>query len=214
MGVTGREGAAGGAGSLGELESQKLDRHFHFSRTQDPTGRIEQIEIMFLNMLTAIGHVPQGVVLAADEPPTMAQGSFMFTFMGGYHLRRPEHTFEGIPVGSIYLCPKARTLRDNGFTYAMLHELAHFTGELVDADDFLRAGMRLHDGVEQHHRAEAAADAVEERQREDLESAALLSHEAPTEIRVNSTPGVPTRTRSPGRTAARSRTRAPLPQVP
>ena len=52
-------------------------------------------------------------------------------------------------------------------------ELAHFAGELVDAQDFLGAGLRLHDGVEQHHRAEAAADAVEERQREDFEGAAL-----------------------------------------
>ena len=40
--------------------------------------------------------------------------------------------------------------------------------------DFLRAGLRLHDGIEQHHRAEAAADAVEERQREDFEGASLL----------------------------------------
>ena len=90
---------------------------------------------MFLNMLTAIGYVPQGVVLAADEPPTIAQGSFMFTFPGGYSLRRPEHTWEGIPVGSIYLCPKSRTLRDNGFTYAMLHELAHYTGPTANGVD-------------------------------------------------------------------------------
>ena len=60
-------------------------------------------------------------------------------------------------------------------------ELAHFAGELVDAQDFLRAGLRLHDGVEQHHRAEAAADAVEERQREDFEGAALFHH-APVHV--------------------------------
>ena len=53
-------------------------------------------------------------------------------------------------------------------------ELAHFAGELIEAQDFLRAGLRLHDGVEQHHRAEAAADAVEERQREHFEGAALF----------------------------------------
>ena len=122
-------------GSLGELEAQKLDRHFHFNQTRDPLGRVEDVEIMFLNMLTAIGYVPQGVVLAADEPPTIAQGSFMFTFPGGYSLRRPEHTWEGIPVGSIYLCPKSRTLRDNGFTYAMLHELAHYTGPTANGVD-------------------------------------------------------------------------------
>ena len=105
---------------------------------------------------------------------------------------------------------------------AFLHfffELAHFAGELVEREDFLRAFLRLHDGVEQHHRAEAAADAVEERQREDFEGAAFLHGalsraDAAAEMSVNSTPGVPTRTRSPGRTAARSRTRAPFTQVP
>ena len=122
-------------GSVGESEAQKVDRHFHYKQTRDPIGRIEDIDRMFLNMLTAIGYVPQGVILAADEPPNIAQGSFMFTFPGGYHLRRPEHTWEGIPVGSIYLCPKSRTLRDNGFTYAMVHELAHYTGPVDGVDD-------------------------------------------------------------------------------
>ena len=103
--------------------------------------------------------------------------------------------------------------------FHFLFELAHLARELVDAQDLLRAGLRLHDRVEQHHRAEAAADAVEERQRENLECAPFF-HTAPSrakaaaEISVNSTPGVPTRTRSPGRTVARSRTRAPLTQVP
>src|SRR5690349_5272921 len=103
---------------------------------------------------------------------------------------------------------------------AFLHfllELAHLAGEPVEGQDVLRALLRLHDGVEEHHRAEAAADAVEERQREDFEGAALLHASrklVAAEISVNSTPGVPTRTRSPGRTAARSRTRAPFTQVP
>jgi hypothetical protein len=115
-------------GLLGQAEARKVDRHFHVNKTGNPLPRLGQIETMFLNMLTAIGHVPQGVVLAADEPPSMAQSSFMFTFAGGYHLRGRDDTFEGIPVGSIYLCPKSRTLGQDGFTYAMIHELAHFTG--------------------------------------------------------------------------------------
>ncbi len=85
-------------------------------------------------------------------------------------------------------------------------ELAHFAGEFLEASDFLRADLGLHDRIEQHHGAEAAADAVEERQREDFEGASFLHGAgssraaAAVEISVNSTPGVPTRTRSPGRT--------------
>jgi hypothetical protein len=40
----------------------------------------------------------------------------MFTFAGGYHLRGQDDTFDGIPLGQ------------GGFMYAMIHELAHFTG--------------------------------------------------------------------------------------
>ena len=99
-------------------------------------------------------------------------------------------------------------------------ELAHFAGEFPEASDFLRADLGLHDRIEQHHGAEAAADAVEERQRENFEGASFLHGAASSraaaavEISVNSTPGVPTRTRSPGRSVARSFTRAPLTQVP
>src|SRR6187402_3812831 len=98
-----------------------------------------------------------------------------------------------------------------------LFQLAHLAGELVERQDFLRALLRLHDGVEQDDRAEAATDAVEERQREDFECAAFLHGSrrlVDAEMSVNSTPGVPTRTRSPGRTEARSRTRAPFTHVP
>ena len=124
--------------------------------------------------------------------------------------------------GGIFVGFLERVAQLHEILRAFLHlflELAHFARELLEAQDFLRALLRLHDGVEQHHRAEAAADAVEERQREDFEGAAFLHGAlsraaAAAEISVNSTPGVPTRTRSPGRTVARSRTRAPLTQVP
>lgn len=112
----------------GQAAVSRVDRHFHINKLANPLARLEQIETMFLNMLTAIGYVPQGVVLAVDEPASLAVGSFMFTFEGGYHLRGRNDTFEGIPVGSIYLAPKSRTLGQDSFTYAMIHELAHFTG--------------------------------------------------------------------------------------
>ena len=118
--------------SIGEADAAKVERHFHVKQTGNALARVAEIETMFLNMLTAVGFVPQGLVLAANGPPSMAQGSFMFTFAGGYHLRGINDTFEGIPVGSIYLCPKARTLAPDGFTYAMIHELAHFTGPTVN----------------------------------------------------------------------------------
>lgn len=118
--------------SIGQAEARKVDRHFHIAGLANPLGRLAEIDTMFLNMLTAIGFVPQGVVLAADEPPGMAQGSFMFTFAGGYHYRSRTDTFEGIHVGSIYLCPKSRTLGEDAFAYAMVHELAHYTGPQVN----------------------------------------------------------------------------------
>jgi hypothetical protein len=117
---------------IGEAEARMVDRHFHVTKIANPLARLGQVDEMFLNMLTAIGHVPQGLVLAADEPPSMAVGSFMFTFAGGYHARGKNDTFDGIPVASVYLCPKARTLNQDAFTYAMIHELAHFTGPIVN----------------------------------------------------------------------------------
>jgi hypothetical protein len=46
-------------GLLGQAEAQNADRHFHLSKTANPLARLAQIETMFLNMLTAIGFVPQ-----------------------------------------------------------------------------------------------------------------------------------------------------------
>jgi hypothetical protein len=39
-----------------------------------------------------------------------------------------NETSEGLPVFSIYLCPKAKTLDRDAFVYAMMHELAHYAG--------------------------------------------------------------------------------------
>jgi hypothetical protein len=57
--------------------------------------------------------------------------------IGGYHFISTNETFEGLPVSSIYLCPKAKTLDRDAFVYAMIHELAHFTGPKDNGvDDF------------------------------------------------------------------------------
>ena len=88
-------------------------------------------------MLVAIGHIPQGVILAMDEPPEIAVGSFMFTFMGGYNLLTSKENFKGISLASIYLCPKSKTLDQDAFVYAMIHELAHYVGPTKNGiDDF------------------------------------------------------------------------------
>lgn len=121
--------------SFGQSEARKVDKHFHIKAVANPRGRVLEVDSMFLNMMTAIGYVPQGIILAVDEPAGMAQGAFMFTFPGGYHFRRPTDTVEGIHVGSIYLCPRSRTLSDDAFTYVMIHELAHFSGPVKAIDD-------------------------------------------------------------------------------
>jgi Putative peptidoglycan binding domain len=114
--------------SVGKAAADKLDRHFHVRTKANPVQRLESIQKIFLGMQTAIGHIPQGVVVAVEEPPTTAVGAFMFTFEGGYHRRSPHDTWSGIHEGSIYLCPKARTLGQESFAYAMIHELAHYVG--------------------------------------------------------------------------------------
>ncbi|MGA7982385.1 MAG: peptidoglycan-binding protein [Chromatiaceae bacterium] len=114
--------------SFGEAAFKRADRHFHIAKLANPLARLNQLESVFLSMQTAIGYIPQGVVLATDEPSTVAEGAYMFTFEGGYHQRGKADTWNGIPVASIYLCPKSRTLNQDAFAYAMIHELAHYTG--------------------------------------------------------------------------------------
>src|SRR5258708_4060479 len=58
---------------------EKVERHFHVRKTTNPLPQITRIEQVFLDMQRAIGHIPQGIVLFVDEPPSFAVGSFMFT---------------------------------------------------------------------------------------------------------------------------------------
>jgi len=115
----------GGLG-FGKLAAASFDRHFHANKTASALQHVSKVERIFLDMLVAVGHVPQGVILLADEPPEIAEAAFMFTFMGGYHVRDPDATFNGIHRGSIYLCPKSRTLNRDAFVYCLIHELAHY----------------------------------------------------------------------------------------
>ena len=126
-----RGSSSGPIPSVGEFSKAALarvERHFRVQKMGDPIRRVEAVERVFLEMLVAIGHVPQGVILAMDEPPEIAEGAFMFTFTGGYHLLTSKEDFKGLARSSIYLCPKAKTLDRDAFVYSMIHELAHFVG--------------------------------------------------------------------------------------
>lgn len=122
---------------FGEADAKKVDRHFHVAKLPDPVRRIEQIEKIFFAMQTAIGYVPMGLLLAVDEPPGIARGSIMFTFMSGYHQRKQSDVDpNGLAYASIYLCPYARSLQPESFVYCMIHELAHFVGPIgMQIDD-------------------------------------------------------------------------------
>ena len=124
-------------GEFSKTAFARADRYFRIEKMGDPIRRLEAVERVFLDMLVAIGHVPQGVILAMDEPPEIAEGAFMFTFAGGYHLLTSKEDFKGLALSSIYLCPKAKTLDRDAFVYAMIHELAHYVGPKENGiDDF------------------------------------------------------------------------------
>ena len=118
-----------------EQSAIMVNRHFRVERLNDPVQRVAAVDMMFLHMQTAIGYIPQGTVVSADEPPTSTEGAFMFTFMGGYHMRMGKHDYHGYPKSSIYMCPRSRTLSRDAFVYAMIHELAHYTGSVDNGVD-------------------------------------------------------------------------------
>lgn len=132
--------ASGPIPSIGEFSKAafaKADRHFRVQKQGDPIRRLEAAERVYFDMLVAVGHVPQGVILAMDEPPEIAESAFMFTFPGGYSLLTSHEYYKGISRSSIYLCPKSKTLDRDAFVYAMIHELAHYVGPKENGiDDF------------------------------------------------------------------------------
>lgn len=118
-----------------EESARKVDRHFHVERVRSPLSRVTEVDAIFFNMQIAIGYIPQGAVLSADEPPNSSESCFMFTFMGGFHLRTGTHQYKGYSKSSIYMCPMSRTLSRDAFVYAMIHELAHYTGPVNNGID-------------------------------------------------------------------------------
>lgn len=125
-----RPGTLPSLNQLGQLAVARADRHFHVSATRDPVARLRQAQRIYLGMQTAVGHVPQGLFLALDEPPESTVGAHAFTASGGFFIRDETAVFDGtdLHVNSIYICPKGRALSPNGFTYVMIHELAHYVG--------------------------------------------------------------------------------------
>lgn len=124
-------------GGAGKLQVDKLDRHFHIQQKSNPVSRINEIEQIYLLMQSAIGYVPQGVIVAADEPADFVSGTIMFTFPGAYHRRDPNDMLDGIHRGSIYLTPRARWIGQDAFAYSMIHELAHYVGPVLNnIDDY------------------------------------------------------------------------------
>lgn len=123
----------GGGGSpittISDLAAEKLDKHFHVRQLRSPVSRLDEVDRVYLAMQTAIGHIPQGVILALPKPPSFAMTAYMFAAPGGYHRPRGRDALlEGLHPGSIYMCPPARTLTSDGFAHVMIHELAHYIG--------------------------------------------------------------------------------------
>jgi hypothetical protein len=121
-----------------------LEKHFHAKTNAEKRSTIQLAQRVYMLMQAAIGHIPDGRVLAVDEPPDTEVRSFMFSFSGGFHLpfdpvtnRIPQ--FEGLDVDRIYITPKARLMTPDQFRYAMIHELAHFVSDgsgIPPIDDF------------------------------------------------------------------------------
>ena len=153
----GLPGRLGGLNAAGELALDRAHRHFHLRDTRDPIARLDRMEQLYFAMQTAIGHVPQGIVLALEEPPEMAVGAFMFTASGGYHARSRDDLIDGtnLSAGSIYVCPKARALSHEGFAYSMVHELAHFCAPESGPGIHDVAGGSFHRSPERYRRLKA-----------------------------------------------------------
>jgi hypothetical protein len=122
-------------GAIGKLEAERFEKHFHVSTKPNPVQRLDSIDGIFLNMQRAIGHIPQGMIVALPEPAALGWGAFMFTWEGSYYRQTPDeidHDYTHLHMGSIYLCPKSKLLGPESFAYGMIHELAHYAGPKSD----------------------------------------------------------------------------------
>lgn len=118
----------GGIIGFGEASWNKVVKHFQIDRFPDWNRQIDWVNSIFVGMETAIGHIPMGMILLADEPAHSNVGAFAFTYAGGYELNERNKTVNGKARGSVYLCPKMQTMKRDAFAYVLIHELAHFVG--------------------------------------------------------------------------------------
>ncbi len=117
-----------GFSGFGEASWKKLVHHFQVDKFPDWSAQLDWLNRIYVGMETAIGHIPMGMIVITDEPAHSNEGAFAFTFAGGYELSERTKSYQGVPMGSIYLCPKMQTLTQDAFAYVLIHELAHFVG--------------------------------------------------------------------------------------
>lgn len=123
-----REGLTSFTG-MGEASWNKLVKHFQIDKFPNWSAQLDAIDRVYSDMQTAIGHVPQGVVLFSDEPAGKSSGYFAFAYAGGYSVgNRGKKAPDGTYMDSIYFTPKMRTMMQDAFAYIMIHELAHYVG--------------------------------------------------------------------------------------
>jgi hypothetical protein len=116
---------------FGKICWDKLTKHFQVDKFGGYSTWQEQllwIRSIYFNMWVAIGYVPFGLMLFADEPETYHMGALAFATLGGYHVSRRHIKTEGVFEGTIYLCPQMQQAKQDTFTYVLIHELAHFVG--------------------------------------------------------------------------------------
>jgi peptidoglycan hydrolase-like protein with peptidoglycan-binding domain len=127
-------------GQMGKTQWEKMVKHFQIDKFPNWRTEAQNISSLYMDMKMAVGHIPQGMILIADEPDSSSEGAFAFTFAGGYQLAERNKTWNGIPRGTIYLCPLMHKLDRDAFSYVLIHELAHFVGPVsetsVQIDDY------------------------------------------------------------------------------
>jgi hypothetical protein len=117
----------------GKSDWDKLATHFQIDRFPGANGwrdALDWINGIYVSMETAIGHVPQGLVLTRNEPAHVGLGAYAFAFTGGYDVSARSQTVLGMSKGSIYLCPRMQNLDGDAFAYVLIHEAAHFVGPM------------------------------------------------------------------------------------
>ncbi len=113
---------------MGKKDWDKLEHHFQISKFPNWQHQLQWIDSIYTSMQTAIGYIPQGMVLLLDEPESSNEGAYAFCYSGGYEVAERNKTHNGLSGGSVYLCALMQTVTPNAFAYVLIHELAHFVG--------------------------------------------------------------------------------------